>query len=181
MFSLRLILIAAAVAAFPLAQAAEAKTLEPDVPDDIRVEAGHKAFLQGHAVGVQIYSCNAAGGGYSWGPATPRADLYDDNGKLIATHFGGPTWLAKDGSSVVGKRDTQVTVDATAIPWLRLSAASTSSGEDGDRLAHTTFIQRIATVGGLAPAAGDCNPATVGNRVEVPYSADYVFWKATGH
>src|SRR5215217_2130322 len=28
----------------------------------------------------------------AWGPATPRADLYGDNGKLIIKHFAGPTW-----------------------------------------------------------------------------------------
>ena len=74
-----------------------------------------------------------------------------------------------------------VTVDPTAIPWLLLSAASTASGPDGDRLAHTTFIQRIATTGGLAPAAAGCNAGTAGTSAEVPYTADYYFWKATGN
>lgn len=55
------------------------------------------------------------------------------------------------------------------------SAASTTSGPDGDRLAQTTFIQRVATTGGLAPAAGECE---AGAQVEVPYTADYYFWKA---
>src|SRR6059036_1002722 len=40
----------------------------------------------------------------------------DDNGKLIITHFGGPTWQAKDGSKVVGQLVDRVTVDATSIP-----------------------------------------------------------------
>ena len=73
-----------------------------------------------------------------------------------------------------------VTVDATAIPWLLLSAASTSAGEDGGRLAGTTFIQRVATTGGLAPAPTACNAATAGVLEEVPYTADYYFWKAKG-
>jgi hypothetical protein len=70
-------------------------------------------------------------------------------------------------------------MDATAIPWLLLSTVRTTSG-DGDRLAGTTFIQRTATTGGLSPAATECNDATVGTKVEVPYTADYHFWKATG-
>ena len=70
-------------------------------------------------------------------------------------------------------------MDATAIPWLLLSAASTASGPDGDKLAHTTFIQ-TATTGGLPPAASQCDANSVGDRVEVPYTADYYFWKATG-
>jgi len=36
-----------------------------------------------------------------------------------------PTRQAKDGSDIVGRVEASVTVDATAIPRLRLSAAST--------------------------------------------------------
>jgi hypothetical protein len=172
--------VVALVAALPLAQAAFAGPAEPEVPVDIQVPAGHKLFLVGHAVGVQIYSCNATATGYGWVLVAPRADLYGDNGKLIATHFGGPTWQANDGSRVVGRRDKQVTVDSSAIPWLRLVADSTSAGDDGGRLADTTYIQRIATTGGLAPAAGTCTPDTVGDRQEIGYTADYYFWKLSG-
>jgi hypothetical protein len=41
----------------------------------------------------------------------------------------------------------------------------------------TSYIQRIATTGGLAPAASTCDETTVGTIAEVPYTADYVFWK----
>ena len=71
-------------------------------------------------------------------------------------------------------------VDATAIPWLRLKATSTSAGPDGDRLERTAYVQRINTTGGVAPAAADCNASTAGAQVEVPYTADYYFWKETG-
>ena len=170
--------VVALVAAFPLAQAAVAAPAAPDVPEDIRVPSGHKVFLVGHAVGVQIYSCSPAGGGYAWTLVAPRANLYGDNGKLIATHFGGPTWQATDGSSVVGRRDAPPVTVEGAIPWLRLVAASTSTGDDGDRLAHTTYIQRVATTGGLAPAAATCNTSTAGSVEEISYTADYYFWKA---
>lgn len=133
-------------------------------------------FLVGHATGVQIYRCNEATN--AWDFVAPRADLYDDNGKVVTRHFGGPTWQAKDGSFVVGRRENGVSVDATAIPWLLLSASSTASGPAGDRLVGTTFIQRTATTGGRAPAAADCNAGTAGSTVEVAYTADYHFWKA---
>jgi hypothetical protein len=168
-----------ATSAVPLAGIAHAGPPGPSVPTDIAVEAGNKVFLVGHAVGVQIHRCTAMGGAYAWA-TTPRADLYGDSGQVIATHFGGPTWQAKDGSSVVGKRVNGVTVDPTAIPWLLLSAASTAAGSDGGRLAGTTFIQRTATTGGLPPAASSCHAGTVGTAVEVPYTADYHFWKSTG-
>jgi hypothetical protein len=172
--------IVAAAAAWPLAQAAPAAPPEPDAPSEIRVPEGNKLFLIGHAVGEQVYSCDATASDFRWNVVAPRADLYGDHGKLIATHFGGPTWQATDGSNVVGRREAGITVDATAIPWLRLSAASASVGPDGDRLAGTTFIQRIATTGGLVPPAADCNATTAATEADVPYTADYYFWKATG-
>lgn len=171
--------ILAVVAALPVAQLAHAGPQAPEVPDKINVPDGHKLYLVGHAVGVQIYACNAVSGGYRWDFVAPRAELYDDSGKLLTTHFGGPTWQARDGSKVVGQVDRRETVDATAIPWLRLSAASTAIGPDGDRLAGTTYIQRIATTGGLAPAAASCNDGTAGDVEEVQYTADYTFWKAS--
>jgi hypothetical protein len=162
--------IAAAAAAFlALTGAAQAAQTPPPVPADIAVPAGNKAFLVGHAVGAQIYTCGATG----WTGA-PRANLYDDRGELIATHFAGPSWQANDGSTVVGAVETRVTVDPTAIPWLRLKATPTVPG----KLGQTTYIQRIATTGGLSPAAADCTPETAGTVKEVPYTADYVFLKA---
>ena len=171
--------IVAAAAALAPAQAANAGPPAPTVPPEIAVEDGHKLFLVGHAVGVQIYRCTAIGDGYAWRFAGPRANLYDDNGKPIATHFGGPTWQATDGSRAVGTLVRPAPVDPTAIPWLLLSAKGTA-GPDGDRLAGTTHIQRINTTGGLIPSADECNADTAGTRTEVPYTADYYFWKATG-
>ena len=145
------------------------------VPDQIQPDrVANKVFLIGHGVGVQIYTCNGA----VWSSAVPRANLYDDNGKLIISHFAGPSWQAKDGSTAVGTVVDKVTMDKTAIPWVLLSA-KTTPGPDGDRLVDTTFIQRLDTTGGLTPPAADCNAATAGTVVEVPYTAEYVFWKHT--
>jgi hypothetical protein len=166
----------AALAAWPSAHAADA---EPDVPAEIAVLDGHKVSLVAHATGVQIYVCAPAAGGHAWSFVAPRATLYDDNGKPIGTHFAGPTWQARDGSAVVARVDGRADVAGT-IPWLRLAAVSTSVGADGDRLAGTTYIQRVATTGGLAAAAGECSAATAGATAEVPYTADYYFWKAAG-
>jgi len=155
----------------------------PAVPPGIAVVDGYKPFLVAHAVGVQIHECIQDGGGYRWRFAGPRADLYDDSGKQIATHFSGPSWQARDGSKVTATLDGNgsVKVDPTAIPWLRLRVTSASAGADGDRLVAAEYIQRINTTGGLAPAATDCNVGTLGQVAEVPYTADYAFWKATGN
>src|SRR4051794_30442227 len=165
--------IVAALAAVSLvAQVALAGPPSPTVDPKIRVDEGNKVFLVGHATGVQIYTCN----GSVWSSAVPRANLYGDNGKLIISHFAGPSWQAKDGSRAVGTVVDKVTLDRTAIPWVLLSA-TTTPGPGGDRLVDTTFIQRTNTTGGLTPAAADCNAATAGTVVEVPYTAEYVFWK----
>lgn len=168
-----------AVLAVGLPGLAKAGPPEPPVPTGIVVPDGNRLFLVGHAVGVQIHECIPAATGYRWRFAGPRADLYGDNGQLLATHFAGPRWQASDGSTILATLDGDgtVTVDPTAIPWLRLSASG-MAGPDGARFADTTWIQRVATVGGLTPAAADCNEATAGTRQEIPYSADYRFWKA---
>ena len=168
--------LVAVAAALSLTQVAHAGPPAPDVPPQIRVDQdNNKVFLIGHAVGVQIYTCN----GSTWSSAVPRANLYDDNGKLIITHFRGPTWQAKDGSRAVGTVVNHVNLDQTAIDWVLLST-TTTPGPDGDRLVDTTFIQRLDTTGGLQPPAADCTTATANTVVESPYTAEYVFWKHTG-
>jgi hypothetical protein len=171
--------IAALVAAGPLATAADAHPRGPVVPDAIKVPAGNKLFLTGHAVGVQIYSCN----GTAWSLTGPRANLYDDHGRLIITHFAGPTWQAKDGSQAKGTLVQPAPVDPTAIPWLLLSATSTPGPHGGGKLVGTTYIQRINTTGGLGSSAGTCGAENAGATAEVPYTADYYFWRkaCAGH
>jgi hypothetical protein len=161
---------------------AHAGPAEPAVPTEIAVVDGYKLFLVAHAVGVQIHECIPNDSGYRWRFVGPRANLYDDRGTLVATHFSGPSWQARDGSKVTATIDGNgsVAVDPTAIPWLRLRVTSASAGPDGERLSGTKYIQRIRTTGGLAPIAASCNAETLGDVAEVPYTADYAFWKTTG-
>jgi hypothetical protein len=149
--------------------AAQAGPAAPEVPGAIALTDGSKPYLIAHASGVQIYGCT----GGAWTLTAPRATLTNDQGNVIGSHYAGPTWEARDGSIVKGRRDAGVRVGADAIDWLRLAVTSTAPGPDGDRLTHTTWIQRIHTDGGMAPA-GAC---AAGATVEVPYTADYVFWK----
>ena len=98
-----------AAATLSMTQVAHADPAPPNVPSTIVVDAAqNQVFLVGHATGVQIYECKTTDTGASWSLLAPRADLFDDKGKLVATHFGGPTWQAQDGSTVVGQRDAGV-------------------------------------------------------------------------
>ena len=177
---MRRLIIAALLAATAVVPAAAiAGPAAPEVPDAIAVTGPHKPYLIAHAEGVQIYSCTAVPGGHAWRLLAPRATLTGENGNVLGSHYGGPKWEARDGSIVAAARDTGATVDPTAVDWLRLKTTSTTAGPDGARFAETTYIQRIHTVGGLAPAAADCDADNVGEQREIPYSADYVFFKAT--
>jgi hypothetical protein len=173
----------AAPAALSVTQVAQAGQAAPahlpgqGVPAAIKVPAGNRLFLGGHGVGVQIYSCNATATGYSWSFVAPRANLYNRHGRLIILHYAGPTWQARDGSKVVGRAVASVTVSPAAIPWLLLAAASAAAGPEGGQLADTTYVQRLHTAGGIAPAAAECTAATAGTQASVPYTADYYFWK----
>lgn len=162
-----------------LPEVAHAKKAPPPsgLPAAIQVPAGNVLFLQGHATGTQNYTCRASSSGYAWTLVAPSATLVDDKGKRIITHFAGPTWRARDGSTVVGARVDGVTVSASAIPWLLLRATTTTRGPDGgDRLTPTTYIKRVNTTGELAPASG-CDATTVGAAANVPYTSDYYFYK----
>ena len=175
------IVAAAAAATMPLAPA-HAEPAGSDVPSTIAVEEGHKVFLVGHAVGVQIYICNPSTNGFAWTLVAPRADLYGDNGKLVATHFGGPRWQARDGSTVrAARRGDPVTVDPTAIPgsccrpWRR-APATTATNSPTPR----SSSEPPPPAAWLLPRQ-TCNANTMDTTEEVPYTADYHFWKSTGH
>jgi hypothetical protein len=80
-------------------------------------------------------------------------------------------WDHVDGSAVQAK----IVADAPGaspddIPWLRLDVISQTG--DG-ALYGVTAVQRINTKGGMAQ--GLCEKA--GSYLDVPYSADYVFWR----
>jgi hypothetical protein len=47
----------------------------------------------------------------------------------------------------------------------------------GDKLTETTYIQRLNTIGGIAPSTGCTQATDVGKRAFVPYTADYFFFK----
>lgn len=175
----RTVVAALALLALVPGLAHAAKPDPPSVPTAVKAPAGHAPYLVGHATGTQNYTCQSTPTGLAWTLVAPDATLVDDKGKQLMTHVAGPTWQAKDGSKVVAARVDGVTVSPSAIPWLLLRVTSATSGTDGDRLARTTFIQRVNTTGGLAPATG-CDAAHVGDARNVPYTSDYYFYRAAG-
>jgi hypothetical protein len=155
--------VAAAEEAFELLQA---------VPAELAVPSGNYLAAYRKGIGAQIYVCTAADAGYSWVFKAPEADLFFPGKHLAGSHYAGPTWEALDGSTVVGMKLASATVDASAIPWLLLQAASHSGNGVFSKVA---YIQRLNTTAGLAPTAS-CDAANVGQAVDVDYTAGYFFY-----
>jgi hypothetical protein len=165
----------------------------PTIPSEISqitVTDGSVPKFLGNATGTQNYQCQlTTSGTYAWTFIGPKANLYDNTGKLIATHYADPTigpsqpdWQAvPDGSVVGGKKAASGTPNggSGAIPWLRLTAVAWTLGPDGgDVMFDISDIQRVNTTGGLAPTSG-CDGTTVGTEDDVPYTATYYFYHFT--
>jgi hypothetical protein len=101
--------------------------------------------------------------------------------------FGDATWQSSFDSSKVWAQKTNFIPagsDAScpntgAIDCLLLQTIGSKQGPTGGGiLTKTTFIQRLNTNGGSAPASGCSTLADVGKQTLVPYSADYHFFRA---
>lgn len=145
------------------------------------LEVSAKFSYAAYATGVQIYQVKQSAtdpSSYSWVNIAPSATLYEDPAytKEIGTHFGGPSWQFTKGrykdEKVVAKKLKDVIVDATAVPWLLLQAVDSLSSA-GNKIA---YIQRVCTTGGLAPSM-PANESNVGQVVNVPYTATYLFYE----
>ena len=161
-------LVAAAASASP-----EPQTSPGDVLDPRTYSPGSRLYLVLHATGVQKYTCQANA---TWLFTDPEAELFKTTGapNKLGTHFlnfatGRPVWQLEPGTSVEAARTQSASGGAGNIALLLLQAVDTSHG----RLGHTTWIQRLNTTGGVAPA-GACTP---GATAAVPYTADYFFWR----
>jgi hypothetical protein len=185
------LLLAAATAA-----AAQGPVQGP-VPADLDPGAGFVAFLRTSAVGTQNYACVAPGTPAPWKFTGPQATLYVPvfgAWQQIATHFlsanpdepgvNRPTWQHSLDTSRVWARPVVVIEDPQvvapgAVAWLLLEVAGKQRGPAGGQwLGQAKYIQRINTKGGVAPATGCAVAADLGKLALVPYSTDYVFFRA---
>ncbi|GLY98542.1 DUF3455 domain-containing protein [Actinoplanes sp. NBRC 103695] len=171
--------------AAPLAAPADASSAQadsflggkPSVPDAIKVPGGNVQTSVFKAHGVQNYGCSATG---AWALLEPAAVLTGLSLKPVkpasAIHFRGPSWQSdSDGSLVEGTSPVSApSANPNSIPQLLITAkvlspARTQSGVFAD----VTFVQRLNTKGGVAPA-GACS---AGQTAAVKYTADYRFFK----
>ena len=147
----------------------------PTVSPSLQAPAGSTLYLETLASGVQIYECSRKPDStYEWAFKAPEATLTTRSGQPLGKHYAGPTWEALDGSIAVGEvKAREPAPSPSAIPWLLLAAKSNS---DVGTFAGAKFVQRVTTVGGIAPTGG-CNESTIKKEARVPYSASYFFYR----
>jgi hypothetical protein len=151
---------------------------QADLPDTIKVPAGHKVSMETTGVGEITYECRVKAANpneMEWVFVGPKAVLNDRNGKQVGMYFGPPaTWEAKDGSKVTG---TQVAVAPSSAGNLPYQLVKANPAEGKGAMSGVAYIQRVALKGGVAPATA-CAAANKGAKEVVKYQADYLFWSA---
>jgi|SRR5689334_17594231 len=101
--------------------------------------------------------------------------------------FGNATWQSSFDTGKVWAQTQHAVQPSADIPscpntgsiaCLLLQVIGADEGPTGGKfLTQTTFIQRLNTKGGSAPATGCSVASDVGKQALVPYSADYFFFR----
>ncbi len=147
-----------------------------DVPDAVKVPDGHTVSMETRGVGKITYECQAKADmpkKMEWVFIGPQAALNDRSGKQVGSYYGPPaTWEAADGSSITGTQIAVAPAGGGNIPY-QLVKANPAKGNGA--MKGVSYIQRVATKGGVAPAA-TCEEPNKGERQVVDYEADYLFW-----
>lgn len=143
------------------------------IPENLVPPAGQQLSSVFQATGVQVYQCTAG----AWVFVEPAAGLTGrvkgptGQRRHAAIHFRGPSWQSTDDGSFVEAKLVAASPVAGSIPQLLLQA--TRNRGDGV-FGRVTYLQRLATRGGVAPTGGCADGATTG----VTYSAEYRFYVA---
>jgi hypothetical protein len=165
-------LVLAAIAVAP-AVGAQADSIA--VPDALRVPGGNVLLFKTFATGAQIYVCAAKADDpetFAWTFTAPDAELWNDAGEKVGSHFAGPSWAGNDGSRVVAEVVGRAEGAPGAIPWLLLKA---KSSDGAGAFSTLTYIQRLETSGGIVPTER-CDRSMAGAERAVPYTATYAFY-----
>ena len=150
---------------------------QANLPAPVMVPAGNKVAMETVCVGEITYECRAkTGGGHEWVFVGPDAKLMDRSGKQVGRYFGPPaTWESMDGSKLTGAQVAVAPAMAGSIPY-QLVKGNPAMGTGA--MTGVTYIQRVDTRGGVAPAA-TCDAGMMGQKQIVKYQADYIFYKAS--
>jgi len=147
------------------------------LPDAIKVPAGHKVMMEAVGKGEITYECRAkkdAMDQFEWAFVGPDAKLFSRQGNAVGKYYGPPaTWEALDGSKVSAMQLAVAPGTAGSLP-LQLVKANPAQGSG--LMQGVTYIQRVETQAGVAPTT-PCSQAQAGQKQNVSYQADYIFWQ----
>ncbi|HQR98276.1 MULTISPECIES: DUF3455 domain-containing protein [unclassified Polaromonas] len=151
---------------------------QASLPAAVQVPAGNRVALETVGMGDISYQCSARKdmvGQFEWVFVGPDAKLMDRGGKQVGKYYGPPaTWEAMDGSKLTA---TQLAVAPNMAGNIPLQLVKGNPATGSGAMQGVTYIQRVATVGGVAPAT-PCTAGNLGTRQIVKYQADYIFYKA---
>lgn len=148
------------------------------LPAAVQVPAGNKVAMETVGVGEITYQCSAkkdVADQFEWVFVGPDAKLNDRSGKQVGKYYGPPaTWESMDGSKLTG---AQVAVSPSAPGNIPNQLVKANPAMGSGAMTGVTFIQRVNTVGGVAPTSA-CAAGNVGTKQIVKYQSDYIFYKA---
>jgi hypothetical protein len=151
---------------------------QASLPDSVKVPTGHKVAMETVGAGDISYECRAkanAPGQHEWVFVGPDARLMDRGGKQVGKYYGPPaTWESMDGSKLTG---TQVAVAPNGTGNIPFQLVKANPAMGSGAMQGVSYIQRVATQGGVAPAMA-CGASSVGQKQVVKYQADYIFYRA---
>jgi hypothetical protein len=153
------------------------------LPAEVRVPAGHRVVLESAGIGEITYECRAKtnmAGQFEWVFVGPEAKLMNRAGTVIGKYYGPPaTWEHSDASKLTGTQLAVAPAGAGKIPHqlVKVNAATGGMTTQGKgAMMGMSYIQRTATVGGVAPST-ICGAGNTGSKEIVKYQADYIFWQ----
>ncbi|MGB3070555.1 MAG: DUF3455 domain-containing protein [Ottowia sp.] len=151
---------------------------QAELPAAVQVPAGHKVDMEAVGVGQITYECRAkkdTAAEHEWVFVGPDAKLQARSGAVIGKYWGPPaTWENNDGSKLTA---TQVAVAPAGTGNIPLQLVKANPANGTGVMQGVTYIQRVATKGGVAPNIA-CGVSNMGSKQVVQYQADYIFWKA---
>ena len=163
----------------PMGQKSMGSFSQANLPASVQVPAGHMVAMETVGTGSITYECRAKkdmASEQEWMFMGPDAKLWDRKGAQVGRYWGPPaTWENNDGSKVTATQVAVAPAGAGNIP-LQLVKANPATGMGA--MQNVSYIQRVATRGGTAPAMA-CGTGNLGQKQVVQYQADYIFWKAS--
>ena len=154
------------------------KYSQANLPATVQVPSGHQVAMETVGMGDITYQCSPKkdmADQFEWVFVGPDARLNDRSGKQVGKYYGPPaTWESMDGSKLTA---TQIAVAPNGSGNIPSQLVKGNPAMGSGAMTVVTYIQRVNTLGGVAPAS-PCAAGNAGAKQVVKYQADYIFYKA---